>query len=268
MTGNTTHIPGDGNAPSRSDASRWSRQTRPVAWFLLPVALLFPALSAALWRIAVVTESPVPHGMWHQAWTAVDIGAEGNVAVWYAATLWLLLGLIAVLAAVLAPRLRPSWWLFAVVSVFAAADEAAALHERLIFVGDRLRPHLPFDLFYSWVVPGAVIALVVMVSLARLVLALRTRITVTLVAAGALFLTGALVIETITGFVHLETGAFTPLYVILTYVEETFELVGVSLALVGLVSMFVVRREPGARTVAFDGYRQPASAGPAPDPTE
>lgn len=255
MTGDNAHIAGEPEGHSVNDAQRWSRPTKPVAWFVLPMALAIPFLSAALWAINVVTGSPAPHGLWHQAWTAFDIGIEGNVSVWYAASLWLLLGLVATLAALLAPRHRPSWWLFAVVCTVAAADEAAALHERLIFVGDRLRPHLPFDLFYSWVVPGAIIALVVAASLARLVLALRVRVTTTLVLAGVLFLTGALVIESITGMLHLEAGLITPQYVLLMYVEETLELVGVSLALVGMASMFVLRRIAGAVSVAFDGYR-------------
>lgn len=234
-----------------------SRSTKVIFWSLLPVAVLVPMLSALLWRIVGWTGSDTPDRLWYQLWTAFDIGAEGNVAVWYASTLWFLLGLCAVLAALLAPRHRPSWWLFAAVSVVAAADEAAALHERMIFLGDRLRVHLPFDVFYSWVIPGTIIAVVVAALLARLVLALRRRVTWTLVLAGAVFLLGALVIETVTGFVELDAGAFTPLYTALTYLEEALELVGVSLAIVALASMFRIRRATGALTVTFDGYRGP-----------
>lgn len=242
------------------DGAGYVRPTRAVAWTLLPIAIGLPVLSAAFWRIAVVTESPAPDGLWHQLWTAFDIGDELTVAAWYSSVVWLLLGLCAVLAAVLAPRYRPSWWLFAVVSFVAAADETAALHERLIYVGDRLRPYVPFEPHYSWIIPGAAIAVVVVVLLIRVVWALRPAITLTLVIAGAVFLTGGLVIETWSGFVQRDAGGeFTGFYMVLSHIEEAFELVGVSLAIVALASTFWIRRESGALSVRFAGYRTPAS---------
>ena len=50
------------------------RPTRAVAWALLPIAIGLPVLSAVFWRVAVITESPAPQGLWHQLWTAFDIG--------------------------------------------------------------------------------------------------------------------------------------------------------------------------------------------------
>lgn len=234
------------------------RPTRAVAWALLPIAIGLPVLSAVFWRVAVITESPAPQGLWHQLWTAFDIGEELTVGAWYSSVVWFLLGLCAVLAAVLAPRHRPSWWLFAVVSIVAAADETAALHERLIFVGDRLRPYVPFEPHYSWIIPGAIIAVVVVVLLLRVVWALRPKITLTLVLAGVVFLTGALGIETWTGFVQRDAGgAFTDFYMALSHIEETFELVGVSMAIIALSAMFRVRRTDDTLTARFDGYRTP-----------
>src|SRR5699024_8320131 len=215
--------------------------TRAVAWALLPIAIGLPVLSAVFWRVAVITESPAPQGLWHQLWTAFDIGEELTVGAWYSSVVWFLLGLCAVLAAVLAPRHRPSWWLFAVVSIVAAADETAALHERLIFVGDRLRPYVPFEPHYSWIIPGAIIAVVVAVLLLRVV-----------------SLTRALGIQTWTGPVPRDAGdAFTDFYMALSHIEETFELVGVSMAIIALSAMFRVRRTDDTLTARFDGYRTP-----------
>lgn len=243
------------------DGAGYVRPTRAVAWTLLPIAIALPVLSVVFWRIAVVTESPEPHGVWHQLWTAFDIGEELTVGAWYSSAVWLLLGLCAVLAAILAPRHRPSWWLFAVVSIVAAADETAALHERLIFVGDRMRPYVPFEPHYSWIIPGTIIAVVVVALLIRVVWALRPRITLTLVIAGVVFLAGALVIETWTGFVQRDAGGeFTSFYMVLSHLEETLELIGVSLAIIALASMFRVRRSADVLSVRFDGYRSPPPA--------
>lgn len=242
----------------REDGAGYVRPTRTVAWTLLLIAIGLPVLSAVFWRIAVVTESPEPDGLWHQLWTAFDIGEELSFGAWYSSAVWLLLGLCAALAAVLAPRHRPSWWLFAVVSIVAAADETAALHERLIFVGDRLRPYVPFEPHYSWIIPGAIIAVVVAALLVRVVWALKPAITLTLVIAGVVFLAGALVIETWSGFVQRDAGGeFTGFYMALSHIEETFELVGVSIAIIALASMFWVRRGDELLSVRFDGYRTP-----------
>src|SRR5699024_410402 len=153
----------------------------------------------------------------------------------------------------LAPRHRPSWWLFAVVSIVAAADETAALHERLIFVGDRLRPYVPFEPHYSWIIPGAIIAVVVVVLLLRVVWALKPKITLTLVLAGVVVAIGASGIESWTVSGQRDAGdAFADFYVAFSHIEEPLELVGVSMAIIALAAMFRVWRTDDTLTVRFD----------------
>lgn len=235
------------------------RLTRATAWLVLPVSILLAPLSGFLLFMVHRTGSDQPWHAWNLLWTAVDIGAEGNAAVWFASTVWLLVGVFAALAAVTAERFRKSWWLFAAVAVTASADESGALHERLFVVGDRLAPYLPFDTFYNWVIPGAIIASVVGALLIRLVLALRRTVSIALILSAIMFLTGAIVIESLTGLVHRADGGMSTRYIVLMYIEETFELVAVAGAAVALSSMFRVARRPGGLSLSFDGYRQPAS---------
>lgn len=230
--------------------------TRFVAWLVLPPSILLAPLSAALYVMVQRTESFAPWDGWNLAWTAFDIGEEGNVAVWIASTLWLFVAAFAALAAVTAPRFRKSWWLFSAVSAFASADEAGQLHEKLFVVGDRLAPYVPIDLHYNWVIPGTIIALVVGALLIRMVLALRRPIMFSIIGAGALFLLGAVVVETLTGFVHRREG-LSDLYVTLMYIEESFELIGVAWAVIALAAMFRISRHPAGLSVAFRGFRQP-----------
>lgn len=233
--------------------------TRLTAWLLLPPAILLAPLSGFLLYMVHRTDSHELFHTWNLLWTAFDIGAEGNAAVWFASTLWLVVGAFAALAAVTAPRFRKSWWLFAAVGVTASVDEAGALHERLFVLGDRVAPYLPFDTFYNWVIPGAVIALIVGILLIRLVLALHRRVAVALIISAVLFLLGALVIETATGFVHREDQGMSTTYLVLMYVEETCELLAVAGAAVALSSMFRVVRSTGGLTVRFDGFRSPTN---------
>lgn len=254
--------PADNPVDGRADAGchpgegpGGTRLTRATAWLVLPPSILLAPLSGFLLLMVHRTGSDQPWHAWNLLWTAFDIGAEGNAAVWFASTMWLLVGAFAALAAVTADRFRWSWALFAAVGVTASLDEASALHERLFVVGDRLAPYLPLDTFYNWVIPGAIIALVVGALLVRLMLALRRRIAVALLVAAVAFLTGALVIESLTGIVHRADGGMSTLYLTLMYIEETFELVAVAGAAVALSSMFRVSRRPGGLSVAFDGFR-------------
>lgn len=225
---------------------------------MLPPALLLAPLSGALYLMMLRTESYAPWDGWNLAWTAFDIGEEGNAAVWIASTLWLLVAAFAALAAITAPRFRPLWWIFAAAGALASADEAGQLHEKLFVVGDRLARYVPIDLHYNWVIPGAAIALVVAALLLRVVLALRRPIALSIIGAGGVFLLGAVVVETLTGYVHRREG-LSDLYVVLTYVEESFELIGVAWAVIALSAMFRVLRRPGGLSVAFRGYREPAA---------
>lgn len=251
--------PGDGFAASDGrEAAEGSSITAFIAWLVLVPSVLLAPLSAALYVMVRRTESYMPWDGWNLAWTAFDIGEEGNVAVWIASTLWLFLAAFAALAAVTAQRFRKSWWLFAAVSALASADEAGQLHEKLFVVGDRLAPYVPLDLHYNWVIPGTILALVVGALLMRMVLALRRPIMFSLIGAGGLFLLGAVVVETLTGYVHRREG-LTDLYVTLTYVEESFELIGVAWAVIALAAMFRIARHPGGMSVAFRGFREPTA---------
>ena len=67
--------------------------------------------------------------------------------------------------------------------------------------------------------------------------------------------TGAIVIESLTGLVHrADAGMSTP-YLVLMYIEETFELVAVAVAAVALSTMFHLSLRPGGLSLTFDGYR-------------
>ena len=254
-------VPGAPRDHERGPVEAGYPLSRAARWLLLPSLLLAP-LSGLLYAVVRSTGSYDRDQGWNLLWSAFDIGAEGNIAVWFAATMWLLVGALAALAALTSERFRASWWVFATVAVIASADEAAQLHERLFYVGDRVASALPGDLYYSWVIPGTAIALVVAALLIRLVLALRTRVTVGLIGSAVVFLLGALVIESISGIVERDQG-MSDLYVAIMYVEETFELIGVAWAVIALASMFRLTRSPGALALTFDGFSpSPGDAGP------
>ncbi|AYD88862.1 hypothetical protein D5R93_00135 [Actinomyces lilanjuaniae] len=168
----------------------------------------------------------------------VTLDAEQGVATWLSSLLWAVIGVVALFYSLAARRFSLSWGFFAAVGLAASLDEYAELHERLRAVGERMQPYLPFQVSYTWVLPGAVIAVVVVAVLARLVLSLPGGARGLLVVAGLIFLTGAVVLETLAGALKDGYGGTAGLlYWSFSQAEELLELTGVSLALSALLSL-------------------------------
>src|SRR5690625_4791130 len=99
-------------------------------------------------------------------------------------------------------------------------------------------PILPVEIGFTWVLVGAPIALVVGALLLRLVLSLPRRATLGVLLGGALFLTGAVGIETINGRILVANDMVVDnAYIYSTMVEELLEMSGVAVALSPLVSL-------------------------------
>ena len=158
---------------------------------------------------------------------------EGNAWSWYAATVLALLAVAFALGTAATWGLGGPWRAYAALAVLATAmsmDEAAALHERLArFAGGVDRP-------FTWVFPGALLALLVGVVVLRIARVLPRRLRTTLVVAGTVFLLGALGVESVAGrlvggAVDDEVAKATLAYHALVVLEEGLELTGALLAL-------------------------------------
>jgi hypothetical protein len=243
--------------PSVRERSLPSRMGRRVLWWLIGIATAVVAISGLLYVAVVLTgfeSSP-----WHDLWVLFDVAMEFNVPTWYASALWAMLALVAVVVAAHAPRHRVSWFFLAAVAVYASIDEYAILHERFYVIGGQLSRYLPFDPFsYRWVVAGVAFAAIVAVVLAPLALRLPRSIMVGLIAAGFVFLLGAVGVETWGGFVERSfDGQVTWHLKLLMHLEEWLEKVGVALAIWSVSEMIVWQRTEHGVTTRFRGYRVP-----------
>lgn len=164
---------------------------------------------------------------------------EANVPTWYSSmTLLLAAALLLAIAVTVRDRRDPAWrhWA-ALAAVFAALslDEVAQIHELLIAP---LRGKIGVDdgwLYYPWVIPGAIFALVVAASFARFLLRLPPTTRMLFIVAGAVYLAGALAVETVTARLDFEYGPADPAYVIGATIEETLEMAGIVVFLHALV---------------------------------
>lgn len=179
--------------------------------------------------------------------TLFDVNTEANVPTWFAASLWVLAAVAALTVAVGAPgltaRRRRGWYGFAAVLTLMSLDEAASLHERLL--GDAGIQLLGADagglLHFTWVVPGAIVAAILVTALFGTVWSMPVRSRALVLLAGAVFLGGALGAEAASGWA-LERHGDARAYVLLTSLEEGAEMTGALLLLAALLSLLELRR--------------------------
>lgn len=120
------------------------------------------------------------------------------------------------------------WSVIAALFVLVALDETLALHE--MTMGPlRARLHADGLLYFTWVVPGASVALILTLLLARMVFRLPAPILKLAIASAASFLGGALGFEMIGGAYVDRYGGNTLGYVVCFTIEEALEMFGSSL---------------------------------------
>lgn len=162
----------------------------------------------------------------------VDVGAESILPTWWSTLLLALVGLLALAArrGENDPATRRAWALVAFVGALLSLDEATQLHERLRYVSFATGLDVPT---YAWVVPGAVVALAGMIVLILVGRRLPRQVGRELLVAALVFVTGALGMEALGGFVSQDGHDLRFSLVLL--VEEGLEMTGSLLAVLALV---------------------------------
>ncbi|MVA75446.1 hypothetical protein GC722_05300 [Auraticoccus sp. F435] len=223
---------GDDDAAPAGGALRLALDPRRVLLWL-PALVLLISVTSLLSRLLVITpelDSSVLRGL---SWL-VQVDAEETIPTWLQAV-WLAAcaaALWTVADAVRARRERWSrhWRLLAAVFAFLSVDEVVGLHERLTApVRDALG--LGGALYYAWVVVAVPLVVVLLLVLLPFLLALPRRTLATFVAAGAVFVLGAVGLEMSGAALSQAEGVAGVGYAVLVTVEEFLEMLGVVLFL-------------------------------------
>jgi hypothetical protein len=176
---------------------------------------------------------------------AIRLGGELNIATWFSSALHLAnAGLLALVAATAPRRERARWILLAVAVAVVSMDEVSANHEQ---VGHLLHTRFGTSGFltYAWIVPAMILVAVVAVVCGRTVLRRPGGRIVAL--AAAVFVAGAVGVEAVEGWWFDSTGtADDVVHVALSGIEEAMEMLGLILALTGLLR---IARGTGLRLV-------------------
>ncbi len=170
-----------------------------------------------------------------------DLANEGNLPAFFAALELLacgvLLGLIGLAKLSRRERWTLHWLALAAVLIYLSADEAAGLHELSIRPMREALPQVATGLFYwAWVIPGAVIALLLVLSFARFARqALPPAVRHLWVLGVAIFFVGAIGVEMPEAWYVQLHGQRNFGYALFVLVEETLEMVGVLVLLAGIL---------------------------------
>lgn len=158
---------------------------------------------------------------------------EGNFPTFYAVMALFLAALLLFVVGILkrSHKLKDGnyWLALSGIFTFLAFDEAAEVHERLNHI---VRPYLPeasYDfLFWAWVVPYAIFALIVAFSFIKFLVRLPRRTTILFVISGAIFVTGAIGLELFNSYFWYNQGAGSlGLHMAFT-LEELLEKIGIA----------------------------------------
>ena len=173
-----------------------------------------------------------------------NLSAEMNVPTWFSISNLLLVSVFTLPIALDYQRKgEPSlgWWGLFFVFLLLSLNEGSDLHGALTrLVKDPAAFGLHNALF-SWVIPGAVIVLVLGAFYLRWVFRLPKRTRWLIIGAGTVYVGGALVLEAVGGLVVDETY-LNPRYLVISTLEETFEMLGVALMIYALLDHARQRR--------------------------
>jgi hypothetical protein len=207
--------------------------------------------SRAAWRLLVALTALIALGHvavlilgfgfgFHELWglrRLLNLNEESNIPTFYSSLL--LVAATLMLTVLAATAWRPGgasrqdaryWAGLALLFAYMSIDEAAAIHELLNYpIGQAL--NASGVLYFAWVVPYALLALVVAALYTRFLWRLPRPISTRIALAGVIFVSGAIGVELFQGANAdmIRTSTTSSLDVELSFlVEETMEMLGVS----------------------------------------
>jgi len=181
----------------------------------------------------------------------LSLSYEQNVPTWYSAILLftcsLCLGWVAAGTRLMKGRFVAHWWGLCGGFAYMSLDEVVEIHEHLAGL---VRVKGISYLYFSWVIPAALVVLVVGLLYLRFIIHLPARTRLRFVIAGAIYVGGALAMELPLGYVAVRSGEESLLYGLVDALEETMEILGVTLFLLALLEYAA---EQGFRLVVGQG---------------
>jgi hypothetical protein len=168
-----------------------------------------------------------------------SLNAEENIPALYSTISLLfcaiLLALIAVGTKATGGRYTLHWAFLSLVFIFLSMDEALSFHESST-VPLRKSLNTSGVLFYAWIIPYALAVLVLFLVYLRFLLNLNRQTRNHFFLAGLIYVSGAMLFEIPGGIYDEAFGRHTPVYALISTVEELLEMGGILLFIYALTS--------------------------------
>jgi hypothetical protein len=167
-----------------------------------------------------------------------DLDDERSIPTWYSSLLLIGCAVLLLTISRLVNRTGgvdlTRWTALSGVFAYLAFDEAVSIHER---VSEPLRDTLGLTgaFHYSWVIPAAVLLAAFGLYMLPFMFRLSRRTAVLFAIAGAVFVSGALGMELVSGIIVSQAGTEVASYQIVVTIEESLEIIGTTIFFVTLV---------------------------------
>lgn len=180
---------------------------------------------------------------------------EGNLPTWVSSCLLFSCGVLLTMVASTRRRegapYQAHWWGLAIGFFYISLDELAQIHEIL-------NTSLKFRfgaLHFGWVVPATGVVIGLGITYLRFLRDLPAEVRRQFIIAGSIYVGGALGTEFLLGYWTSIAGDRNFTYAMIDLVQESMELIGVSMFLLSLVKFFEILTE--APAVSFAAGAQP-----------
>ena len=208
-----------------------------VLKLLVALALLQATLSAAGHFLEIFTGHDYVFGLR----PLLDMNRERNIPTWYSCFLMIGAGLLAASIGLGHVKVKRDpqvyWFLLALLLAAMSYDEIFELHERFANVAVQREDHIDI-LRLSWALPGLGFAALIFLSAIGFLRRLEREIRHLVLLSGGVFVIGAIgfeLLEEIRGLAVVGPRRLDPLFVIVMTLQETLELLGISLFIYALL---------------------------------
>ncbi len=201
-----------------------------VARFLIIVVVLL-VLAHIVGRVCVFSGHKYVFGLVQ----LFDLDSEGNIPTFYSAVTLLFSACLFFLIAKNAQSYSAHWSGLGVIFSYLALDEAAEIHE---MITEPLRNllHTSGLLYSAWIIPYALLGLLVAFAYLKFLFYLPSRTRNLLILSGIIFVSGAAGFEALGELLSQADQEGTFLYAAFVTIEETLEMIGVVLLIYTLLS--------------------------------
>ncbi|MBC8767848.1 hypothetical protein H4O18_07585 [Arenibacter sp. BSSL-BM3] len=216
---------------------------RPLQVFRILLSIISCLLIANIIVITLKLGYPIEYFGENQAYVRglvrlFDFNSELNIPTLYSSLTLFLSSILLLLQGIKyrheGGNYRP-WLGLSFIFVFLAIDEMMELHERLITITKNVVP-VSGLLYYAWVIPYGIGLIILGVFYFNFLKRLPKKTLLLFIFSGFIFISGAIVIESFSGWHFEKNGGDNFIYCMLYTIEELFEMLGVALFIYTLLS--------------------------------